>query len=104
MIVNMETEEGLAMAVEYNVDLFQAVTIERLAGHFEAVLAAVLARPEIRLGEVKSHLDQAERELAARAQQGSREDLRRKLKSIPRRSGGALAGSVEAAEPVERGG
>jgi amino acid adenylation domain-containing protein len=45
----METAEGLTGFFEYNTDLFDAVTIERLATHFENLLAAVVERPVQRL-------------------------------------------------------
>ncbi|MBU6399797.1 MAG: amino acid adenylation domain-containing protein, partial [Verrucomicrobia bacterium] len=40
-----ETPDGLAGAVEYNTDLFEAATIERLTGHYRTLLEAVLADP-----------------------------------------------------------
>jgi amino acid adenylation domain-containing protein len=46
------TDDGLSLTFEYNTDLFDAETIERLGGHLENVLAAVVARPELRLSEV----------------------------------------------------
>ncbi|HEX7182532.1 MAG TPA: amino acid adenylation domain-containing protein [Thermoanaerobaculia bacterium] len=45
----MEREEGLAGAVEYNRDLFDATTVGRLLTHFETLLAAAVADPERRL-------------------------------------------------------
>ena len=41
-----EHDGGLAGAVEYATDLFDAATIDRLIGHFERLLAAALAAPE----------------------------------------------------------
>jgi len=41
-----ETEEGLAGAVEYNTDLFDATTMRRLAGHYATILEGALADPE----------------------------------------------------------
>ncbi|HYN21335.1 MAG TPA: amino acid adenylation domain-containing protein, partial [Thermoanaerobaculia bacterium] len=37
---------------EYNSDLFDAVTVKRMAGHFETLLAAALAHPDLRLSEL----------------------------------------------------
>ena len=38
--------QGLSGAIEYNVDLFDAATIQRLAGHFQTLLAAIVANPD----------------------------------------------------------
>ncbi len=40
------TEGGFVGSVEYASDLFDATTIARLAGHFETLLVALVARPE----------------------------------------------------------
>ncbi len=41
-----EARDGLSGMVEYNTDLFDAATIERLTGHFLSLMHAVLADPE----------------------------------------------------------
>ena len=38
--------EGLRGYVEYNLDLFEAETIQRLAGHYQSLLAGIVAQPE----------------------------------------------------------
>ncbi|ABX06605.1 amino acid adenylation domain [Herpetosiphon aurantiacus DSM 785] len=40
-----DTSSGLEGAVTYNTDLFDAATINRMAGHFQRLLAAVMADP-----------------------------------------------------------
>ncbi|MFL6196133.1 MAG: amino acid adenylation domain-containing protein [Thermoanaerobaculia bacterium] len=52
---------GLAGAVEYATELFDAATIDRLAGRFERLLAAALAAPERRAAELP-WLGEAERQ------------------------------------------
>ncbi len=47
-----ETAEGLAGTVEYNTDLFDRVTIERLVRHFRTLLSAIVADPAQRLGQL----------------------------------------------------
>ena len=47
-----ETVEGLSGGLEYRRDLFEAVTIKRLLGHFENLLRAVVANPEDRIAEL----------------------------------------------------
>ncbi|HYG61280.1 MAG TPA: amino acid adenylation domain-containing protein, partial [Thermoanaerobaculia bacterium] len=41
-----ETGEGLAGTLEYNTDLFDGTTIDRMAVHLERLIAAALAEPE----------------------------------------------------------
>ncbi|WP_152446904.1 non-ribosomal peptide synthetase, partial [Janthinobacterium sp. HH01] len=55
-----ETERGLQGVFEYNTDLFDASTIERMAGHFTRLLEAIVADPERRIRDLDM-LDDAER-------------------------------------------
>jgi amino acid adenylation domain-containing protein len=45
--------EGISGAFEYSTDLFDACTVERMGGHFRALLEDALARPERRLSELE---------------------------------------------------
>jgi surfactin family lipopeptide synthetase A len=47
-----ETAHGLVGAVEYNTDIFDPPTIRRMIGHFQTLLAGIVANPDERL----SHL------------------------------------------------
>jgi amino acid adenylation domain-containing protein len=47
-----ETAAGITGSVEYDRDLFDAVTIRRLAGHLRNLLAGAVERPEARLSEL----------------------------------------------------
>ena len=55
-----EEGEQLKTEFEYNTDLFDASTIERLAGHFSRLLEGVAADPQQRIGQLPL-LDDAER-------------------------------------------
>ncbi|QSQ18814.1 non-ribosomal peptide synthase/polyketide synthase [Pyxidicoccus parkwayensis] len=46
------TAHGLAGVVEYNTDLFNASTVERLAEHFRTLLGAITANPRQRLASL----------------------------------------------------
>ena len=46
----VEGRESFTVTAEYNVDLFDAATIARLLGHFETLLAAGLANPDVPIG------------------------------------------------------
>jgi amino acid adenylation domain-containing protein len=47
-----ETEEGLAGVIEYNTELFEAVTIQRMVGHWERVLEEIAKDAEQRVWEL----------------------------------------------------
>ena len=44
-----EGRRGLLVSLEYNTDLFEAATIERMLGHFQVLLESVVADPEQRV-------------------------------------------------------
>src|SRR5205814_3189635 len=56
----VEGEGPIRGTAEYNTDLFDAETIERMVGHYQALLREVVVRPERRLSELQM-LSQEER-------------------------------------------
>jgi len=54
-----ETPNGLRGRLEYNTDLFDQVTVERMARHFQTLLAAIASNPDRHLSELPV-LDQQE--------------------------------------------
>src|SRR5262249_25084570 len=56
-----ETPHGLDARLAWNTDLFDAATVGRMAGHFQALVAALAADPTRRIGEAEV-LQPAERE------------------------------------------
>ncbi|MBV9279371.1 MAG: non-ribosomal peptide synthetase, partial [Chloroflexi bacterium] len=56
----VERRDGLGGHIEYNTDLFDVATIDRLASHFRTVLASVAADPDRKLSEL-TLLDDVER-------------------------------------------
>jgi non-ribosomal peptide synthetase component F len=60
-LVTVETAQNFIASLQYNTDLFNAATADRMLAHFETLLAHILARPEIRLGELTGALAEAER-------------------------------------------
>ncbi|HEY0737414.1 MAG TPA: condensation domain-containing protein, partial [Herpetosiphonaceae bacterium] len=46
MLSLTETPDGLRAVAEYKTDLFEAATIERLLGHYETLLAGIVAAPD----------------------------------------------------------
>jgi amino acid adenylation domain-containing protein len=61
-LIMMETGEGLGGFWEYNVDLFDTATVERMVGHFNALLESVVADADRRVAEVPL-LDESEERL-----------------------------------------
>ncbi len=49
----IDSSDQLAGNLEYKTDLFDAETIDRMAGHFQELLEAVVADPSQRVGEVE---------------------------------------------------
>ncbi len=47
-----ETSEGIKGGIEYNTDLFDATTIARMLGHFQTLLAGIVANPEQHLSDL----------------------------------------------------
>jgi amino acid adenylation domain-containing protein len=47
-----ETTAGLICQFEYNADLFEPATIERMAGHFEVLLTSTVVNPSISIGQL----------------------------------------------------
>ena len=53
LTVSLEVKEGeLYCAVEYNTDLYQAATIERLVEHYDCLLHAIVANPDMTIDEL----------------------------------------------------
>jgi fengycin family lipopeptide synthetase B len=48
-----EEANGLFISFEYNVDLFDKDTIERMGNHFQVLLEQIVAAPETRIGELE---------------------------------------------------
>ena len=59
----LETADGLQGFVEYNTDLFDSSTIERLASHFITLLEAVVADPDRAISELSILSPQERRQL-----------------------------------------
>jgi hypothetical protein len=47
-----ETEHGLRVAFRYSIDLFAQASVDRMLGHFEALLEGIAAHPDRRVSDV----------------------------------------------------
>jgi amino acid adenylation domain-containing protein len=48
----IDSDEGLITSLEYSADLFEATTIDRMLGHFQTILHAVITDPDERISEL----------------------------------------------------
>ena len=64
-----EDENGIWASFDYAADLFDASTVERLAGHWRNLLRGIVANPRQRLGELPL-LDAPERRQTLRMEPG----------------------------------
>src|SRR5215213_6974498 len=46
-----ENRQGFVVFLEYNTDLFEATTIQRMLGHFQTILESIVADPQQRVSE-----------------------------------------------------
>jgi amino acid adenylation domain-containing protein/non-ribosomal peptide synthase protein (TIGR01720 family) len=51
-LVMGESKDGLVCSFEYDVDLFDGATIERMLGHFRSILEGVVADPTAKIGDL----------------------------------------------------
>ncbi|MFW5762801.1 MAG: amino acid adenylation domain-containing protein [Coleofasciculus sp.] len=58
-----ETEQGLIGSLEYNTDLFDAGTIARMLGHFQTLVASILANPDQPLEDLQLLTDAEKQQL-----------------------------------------
>jgi amino acid adenylation domain-containing protein len=49
----IETTDSLSASIRFNTDLFDAVTVARMAGHFHALLESVLRDPSVTIGDLE---------------------------------------------------
>ena len=66
-----EADEQLSFEWQYNTDLFDRATIERLSGHFRTLLAAIVADPETGVDELPLMSGDEHRQIAQWNETGS---------------------------------
>jgi non-ribosomal peptide synthetase component F len=79
-----ESERGLAGVWQYNADLFNAATIERMAALYPVILKTITADADMKLKAMLEMLAEWELQHSATVLQESRELSRQKLKSVRR--------------------
>ncbi len=76
-----ETEQGIVGKWQYNADLFDAVTITRMTGHFEMLLNSIVAQPDARINTLEM-LTETERQQQAMQKSDRQAFKRQKFISI----------------------
>ncbi|MFW9260821.1 amino acid adenylation domain-containing protein [Nostoc sp. CALU 546] len=51
-LVLREQDNGLGMVFDYNAEMFDASTIERMLGHFKTLLEGIVANPDLKISEL----------------------------------------------------
>jgi hypothetical protein len=80
--------QGIQGTIEYSSDLYDPGTIAKLAERYEAVLRAIVRRPDARLEELAGELAELDRRSKAAAAQSFEATARKKLGAIKRRRSG----------------
>lgn len=52
ILVMREQDEGLGMVFDYNADMFDTGTIDRMLGHFQTLLEAIVTNPDLPIAEL----------------------------------------------------
>jgi len=81
-----EREQRLIGALQYNIDLFNAGTIARIAGDFESLLEMVAEQPDARLSELEEGLAEKSRQQQMAREKELEETSLNKLKTLRRRA------------------
>ena len=104
-VIIWEIPEGLEGVWSYSTDLFDAATMTRMGQHFETVLQAIVANPEVRVAEIPL-LSPAERDQLLRQWNNTQTDypqdkcIHQLFEEIVERNSNAIAVSVNPSAPV----
>ncbi len=84
VMLTIEAAHSLSVSIRYNSDLFDAVTITRIAKHFETLLHHVTTQPNARLNALRSILAGVDRQELAEIRGQYREANLQRLKTAKR--------------------
>jgi alpha-ketoglutarate-dependent taurine dioxygenase len=98
----VDTGQGLLAALQYSTDLFEDAYISRLLNHFEILLRAVVARPDITLEQLNESLAQAESWQKLASEKEIEEAGLHKLRSAKRRTIISTPSLVKLSQLTER--
>jgi len=81
-----ESDQGVSVIWLYNSDLFDATTIERMAGLYQLVLEKATANPALRLSQLLDLLTEDDQQHRASQHKEFQEHGLQKLKSVKRKT------------------
>lgn len=82
----VKTDQGLMAILEYNTDLFEAATIDRMLGNFETLLQQVVKQPKARLNTFGEILSEVDKQNKIAQEKDYRNTIQQKLSNIKRLS------------------
>ena len=82
----LNSRDGVVGTLQYKTGLFEEDTIKRFRDQFEHVLRLGVARPEVKLSEIASQLDEIERRRLADKQKQITDFGLQKLKRVRRQA------------------
>ncbi len=94
----VDMSQGLLAALQYSTDLFESTQIARLLDHYEILLRAVVARPDITLDELNEMLAHTDRRQKLAQEKEVEEASLHQLRNAKRR---AIISTPRLAEKVE---
>ena len=80
------TIEGLRGSFEYRTDLFDRLTIARMATHFELLLRKVIETPDVSLNDLTDMLEEADKRATIKQESDFRRLSRQKLMTLKQRA------------------
>lgn len=81
-----ETSDGLRGSLNYNTDLFTAITAARIAQQFQTLVGLVVTSPQIRLSELRRRLEEDDKENRAELAKSLKQAGQQKLRTTRRKS------------------
>jgi hypothetical protein len=84
VMLTIETAHSLSISIRYNSGLFDAVTIERMARHFETLLDSVTTNAGATVSELRGKLDEMDRQRDAASRREHRAANLQRLRVIKR--------------------
>ncbi|PYX84613.1 MAG: non-ribosomal peptide synthetase, partial [Acidobacteria bacterium] len=81
-----ESEEGIRLILQYNPDLFDETTIQRMTSHYEVLLRSVIAKQDAHLTALMEVLAESDRQKRLLDEKEFEEASLRKLKGLKRKT------------------
>jgi alpha-ketoglutarate-dependent taurine dioxygenase len=80
----IETSQGIEGMWQYNADLFDSTTIQRMSGHFETLLSSIVAQPNARINSLEMLTDAEKEQQAVKKRQQKASKLKKFMAVQPK--------------------